>query len=185
MRKITLVLFVLGLIFEIIGFPMSHADDCSWILIIASPTYGSAKVGYDTVRKDKILRPANRGFNQMFAIVKGLIEEKDPSFVLNEFAVDRFTYEAGSRISIGNNVLGDASKIVARFSNGQTLSIPLKTLEEEIELLKSNAILYWSVGLFVGGLVLQIVGFVTQYYSDKDGNKAMRKLNKEVAKVAV
>ena len=69
-ERITLFLFVIGIVFESLAFFIGYADHMPFLFRVISPTYYRVNKGYEKLRDDKVLKPADKGFVEISQLFK-------------------------------------------------------------------------------------------------------------------
>ena len=167
MKKSTLIFFVVGLILEIVAFPISHADKMLWVLKIVARPYGNAVAGYKKLAIDHKLVLEDTGFSELSSLVMATFAEQNPKEAIDKITVERFEYQMGAQVKFLGKLVVDSAKINVSLSNGQNFSFKLDWFKIEVETLRKDAIFVVAIVLFVLGIILQLLGFIDQYRQSK------------------
>ncbi len=155
-----MTLFVLSLLLEIVGFLLGASEHIPLILKIVSPTYLAATDGLQNIQQGTVLNQGKPGFNEISKLYLKTLEDK--SLHVISFQA---TGDAGLKYSRGGLI--DDIPVRVILSNEQNNMWDLARIKDRVSELKDKNLFQWGIGLFISGVLLQIVGYII----DRAGKK--------------
>lgn len=176
MRFLVIILFAVGLLFEIAAFMGSHADNIPFALKVIVPDYVKAKAGLRKLEKDMALSPQDPGFDQIAKVFIDRLTLTNPAEKLASISVVKIHRSRPEMVFSRTRV---KEKIVISFelSNSQKLDWVIESLTSHVDELKTGRVFIAAVIIFIAGVILQILAFIIQLKSSPPNTKNTNKLN--------
>jgi hypothetical protein len=174
MRRSVIILFILGLLFEIAAFIGGHADSIPFVLQVISPSYVRAKQGLKNLDTDMTLSPDELGFAEISRVFLERLAKDNPPEKLANISIIKI-YRKRAYLGIGRKRAGEVIPITFVLSNGQEIDWKLKFLSPLINELKSKRVFLAAVIVFMAGVSLQIIGFILQLKASPQDSKDTNK----------
>lgn len=83
---------------------------------------------------------------------------------MKQVCVQQFRLEGSSGIAFGKSGVRETVPVTVTLSNGQDVRWELPTIKTKVDDLKTHNLFVWAVGLFIAGVLLQILGFIVDWY---------------------
>lgn len=166
MHASTKYLFAIGLLLEIAAFLGGQADNIPYVSEIISPSYIEAIEGLKVLDKEMILYPKDHGFKQISKIFLEKAAEENPPEKLVKIVVLKIQRK-GARLGFSERHAKEEIPIVFELSNGQKLEWQLEHLIESVNKIKADRTFKVASVIFILGVVLQIIGFVSDLRQNK------------------
>ena len=158
MRRITIFLFLLGLLFEFAAFCGDQAKDIPPILRFIAPDYVNATAGIGILSTKKLLKAGDLGFKELSsAFLNKLMELNDPEEV-SKVSVQVFK-RGTARLGFSVDRAREVIPIQVEVSNGQTLEWSLESATEEVAKLEKQNLFRYSLVVFFTGALIQCIAF--------------------------
>lgn len=162
MKRITAILFAVGLLLEFAGFFGDQSANIPFVLRLVAPRYTQAQAGLDMLAKNKILEPDQRGFSVLSELfLARLCEEIDPRQVA-QTSVHKFT-RGNAGLSFSTDRAKEVIPINVTLSNGKTLKWELSSLSNDVDALQNQSLFWLSLVVFFAGVTIQCVGFALDF----------------------
>jgi hypothetical protein len=162
--KLTLLLFVLGLVLEIAGFLLGAVEHIPFVLRFVSPDYLAANQGIKALEKGEALREPTSGFEQIASIFINEARSQNSPDIIAKIKVQQFRLAGSSGIAFGRAGVRETVPVTVTLSNGQEVSWELPDIKKKVEELKTSNLFIWGVVLFIAGVLFQIAGFLIEWY---------------------
>ena len=167
MDKLPIFLFFVGLILEAVGFLLGAAEHIPLVVRVTSPDYVAASQGIRILQSGEVLDESSVGFMQITRIFLDRARAQNPPEILRQIQVQEVRLAGSSGIAFGRSGVRETVPVTVTLSNGQEISWELPEIKAEVDALKAHSLFLRGIGLFVAGLICQIVGFAV----DWDGSK--------------
>ena len=161
MARITIVLFIIGLLLEALAFLGSHAENVPFVLSLVSPFYVTAKDGLKQMERTMILIPNQSGFDELSGLFLKQLALWNPGKDVSSVSVMKITRKSPA-LAFDRLHAKEKVPLIFTLSNGQDLKWDLKALMEDVNNLKAKRLFLASVVVFVIGVGIQILGFVVE-----------------------
>jgi len=166
MRRITIILFIVGLLFEFAAFFGDQAKNLPFVMRLVAPEYSHAQAGIYTLSTKKTLEPGERGFAVISEILFAQLRKKNKPEDVSRVSIQKF-FRGTARIAFGQDRAREVIPIDVSLSNGQTLHWSLGSLTTEVDAMQNKNLFAYSLVVFLFGVFIQCIGFVGQYREDK------------------
>ncbi len=155
----SLWVFVAGLVLSIIGFLLGSIERLPFVLWVVWPAYAKAIAGLAKLERLQNLGPRDKGFAELVGVFQKLAVHQNPPEAMASISVLAISREPSTGIAFTSK--GTVERLPIRFelSNGQIITWDLAKLRSNIDELKGQHIFVWAVGVFVFGLILQVIAF--------------------------
>jgi hypothetical protein len=170
MARITIVLFIIGLLFEALAFLGAHAEDVPFVLSIVSPSYVTAKDGLREMERTMVLTPNQRGFDELSALFFKQLVLWNPGKDVSSISVVKITRK-NPALAFGRLHAKEKVPLIFTLSNGQDLKWDLEALMKGVNNLKAKRLFLASVVVFVIGVGIQILGFIVEILDRKKNSQ--------------
>jgi len=157
-KYIPLLLFIIGLLIEMLAFFVGNAEFVPIIYKVVSPSYFRASSGLEKLQKEKSLEPQDHGFKEISDLFKLVALKQNKPEVVNKIEVDKFV-KKGAKLAFNPERVSEKIEVEVKLSNGHIVKWDLNEIEPMVDNLKSPYIFYWALSLFLVGVVIQIIGF--------------------------
>lgn len=161
MKKLTIILFFLGIFLEMCSFCFSQVEHISLVSEIVSPAYAKGMQGIKRLEANETLLPKDMGFPAISAVIMSSLQELNPPERLSRITVQKIvSVPRGTDIKIGGkSIFGGISNVRVTFSNKQELSFMIDGLRTKLVNAHFNTLFIVACGIFVIGVLLQLCGF--------------------------
>lgn len=170
MARITIVLFITGLILEALAFLGSHAENVPFVLSVVSPSFITANNGLKEMERTMVLTPNQRGFDELSALFLKQLALWNPDKDISTISVVKITRENPALV-FGRLHAKEKVPLTFTLSNGQDLKWNLEALMKGVNNLKARRLFLASVIVFVIGIGIQILGFIVEILDRKKRRK--------------
>jgi len=159
LKKITIMLFILGIFVEAFSFSFAYPNRFPFVLSIGSPKYVKASRGIKSLERHQDLLPRTMGFETLSQIVLERLAEENPIEFLRKIEINKISL-AGESSQILSATGGGRNIIHLNIylSNGQILKWDLIKLREKTETLKENDLFKLTFIVFGLGVFIQLIG---------------------------
>ena len=171
MKWTKILLFSIGIVFEIFAFVISNSDNLPIVYRCISIDYYNANQGYKKLSNDRSLMPGDKGFEEIYVFAEDFLLQANSQELVNKFVIDSIKCDSYAKFYAGREFSGWRTNVYLYISNGQKLNWYLEDIIPRIEQLKNKSIFHWSIFLVALGIMFQIWSFLI-------GNKRDRKLKK-------
>jgi len=161
MKKITLLLFIVGGLAQIASFLVSMADSIPPILAILAPRYAGCARALDTLEAKGHLEPTDNGFRQLEQLLRQRMCENNPPANVAQVQILRVRH---GDMSI--NPDHPFRNIRLDLSNNQSIDYDLKEITSRVENMKQRPFLRYAATLFILGLLVESIAFGIEYVRD-------------------
>jgi len=169
MKRVTVTLFIVGLVFEFAGFFGDQSANIPFVMRLVSPRYTHAQAGINALSASKALEPGQRGFGVLSDIfLAKLAEENDPNR-LTQISVHRFS-RGNARLGFSRDRAGEVIPINVTLSTGQTLEWELASVTREVDSIRNKSLFWLSLVVFLVGVAIQCIGFAVEMWLSKTEN---------------
>ena len=159
MRRLAVILFLLGLFLEIAAFFIGQANDIPLVIKIISPNSSKAEAGIRALKKSKHLTPNEYGFKQISEFFFDDIVSRGPSAKLADVSLEKIRLQ---KYMYDNMDIWHTRPLTFELSNGKTYDWDIESLTGQINELKKGRLLKMACVIFFVGIVTQIVGFIIE-----------------------
>ncbi len=173
MGRITVILFLIGLILEFAAFLGGQTANIPIVLKLVSPECARAQFGIQLLVNKKILQPEDPGFS---AVSKILIQALQPGYSSNnggKISVEKLTC-GGPGIGFGPQRAGEVLLGSVVLSNGQTIPYDFMSLRRRVDTLQNISLFAYSLVVFLVGVMTQCFGFFVEHQKNKRAGKASK-----------
>ncbi len=165
MKKLSALLFFLGVSIQLCAMFGEHATEIPFVLKIIAPSYYHAGKGLETLLHKHFLGKSDDGFQEITPfILKYFRESSGISSSVTDLSIDDIILATESKI--GEQSMGAISTIVFSFSTIKTPIIgsnkgtmQFDRLKDDVEQLKEPNILIFCFSLFALGTILDVIAF--------------------------
>jgi hypothetical protein len=161
MRRSAIILLIVGLIIESVGYMIDKADVFIFIVHMISPRYVLGEKAIASLKAEKELMPDDPGFSVVEHLFKQETLRQNPPELVQSISVMRMNLE-GAGLAFGTGGVRPRQPLRVTLSNGQTVDWDINLLQNELDNLKLNSLTTTSVVVFVLGILFQIVGFIIE-----------------------
>lgn len=161
MKKLTIILFFLGIFLELFSFCLSQIEHMPWVSEIVSPAYAQGMQGIEKLEANETLLPKDTGFSAISDVIISSLLKLNPPERLSGITVQKIVLVARSTdIKIGGkSILGDDSNVRITLSNKQELSWRTDDLRTKLVKVYLNTLFVVACWIFGFGVSLQLCGF--------------------------
>ena len=161
MKKTTVVLFVLGLLFETAGFFLSHLDEIPGVLPLISPDLATARFAVGVLEGGGSIEAGRRGFSLCAETFMKELRAQNPGNPLTSVRVLRFEPQKKLVQSFSpTKGVSTHRMLFVHLSVGGPLDWSIDALESRFDERYRATIFIASFVLFAGGVILQVLGFI-------------------------
>jgi hypothetical protein len=179
MRRITIILFFLGLLFESAAFMCDQAARIPLVLKLISPEYVRAQIGLKALAVQKELKTGDEGFSEISkVIISKLNEQNDPQKVA-KIKIRKIT-KGHARLGFGDNGTREVIPITIFLSEVEAIDWSFAALENAIGELKNTSLFHYAIGIFVLGALIQLIAF---YFEHKARHNATASKSVQIVQV--
>jgi hypothetical protein len=155
-RLMTIFLFYFGLLLGSIGFLISHADNCQFIVKIISADSLKAERGIQILEEKQALGSNDDGFEEICKLYKNqmVIDNRRNNFSeisIEEIRLQKYAYE--------NMDIFHKRPLAIKLSNGETLDGNIEFLTKQINDFKKDKLFKVALVVFAVGAIVSIFGF--------------------------
>lgn len=154
MSRISLILFIVGLLVYCAAFFLSNAESIPIVERIIAPRFVKARQGLDLLNQRGQLLPTDLGFGSLESLVRQRMKEDIDPVMVDRIAI--------TRIGFGDATFSPEKQqrsIRISLSNGQVIDWDLKVVGERVESMRRTSFHRGAIVLLVIGLVLSISGY--------------------------
>lgn len=159
MKWTKILLFSIGIVFEIFAFVISNSENLPNVFRYLSHDYYRATQGFIKLSNDLILKPSDKGFEEINKIAKDIISQSNPVELFNSIRLDSIICDPDTKLKIDKEYTGNVTNVFLYYSNGQNLNWSMENIIHHINQLKNKSIFHWSIFLVVLGIMFQIWSF--------------------------
>ena len=154
MKKLTIVLFLLGVLLEALGIVVAFPKRFPFVLDLVASDYQRACLGLDSLSRRQELTPRSPGFEEIEELYFACLRDKNPPDVLKKIEITKITRtDIDSGLAFTPSGTRSFIPIEIHLSNGQKDKWDLEILRAKVEDLKD---FFWAI------LVLWILGITLQ-----------------------
>ncbi len=164
LEKLPSILFVLGLLLESVGFLLGAVDNIPVVLRIVSPRYVTASHALEILASDRVINASVPGFEDIAGIFLNAARSQNSPEAMRTIEVQELRLKGTTGLAFGKAAVRETVPVVVALSNGQEVDWDLVTIRKQIEDLKGHQLFGWAIGLFVAGIISQVVGFIVDKY---------------------
>jgi hypothetical protein len=158
------IFFIIGLCLEVVAFFVGYADNVPLIFRVVSPAYARAKQALSTLRGGEELSKEHSGFKEIASLLLKELKSHNPPERIATIDVIRIIPEKPV-LMFSTKQVGPKTPIVVELSDGQKPEWDLESLEDRVSQLKSTHLFRVAIGIFLLGVVVQVIGFVVDLKS--------------------
>lgn len=158
MNKVAIILFILGVIFEIGAFFGSQAKNIPAVLRFIAPRYSKAVKGLNILDSQNVLNPGNKGFREIADVFINVASQKNEPEIISSITVLRIVRE-GAELRFSPKRAREVIPIKFELSNGQTVNWDLSYITEEVNKLEQRSIFRYSIWILIAGLIFMSLAF--------------------------
>ncbi len=165
-RRLVIIIFFVGLFFEIVGFLIGYADNVPFVFKFISPDYAKAEKGLLTLEKKMELNKQDIGFKEIAHVFFEELKLQNPPEALVDLSITRII-RGNPYLSFGRKEVKPKISIGIELSDDQKLNWELEPLTILVNELKNKNLFKWAVAIFFSGIVVQVIGFVIDKAASK------------------
>ena len=154
-------IFVAGLILSIIGFVLGNVERLAFVMRVVWPAYAKAVAGLAKLERLQNLGPEDKGFAELAGVFLKSAAQQNPQAAMASISVLGISRESSTGIAFTSKGTVERLPIRIELSNGQIIKWDLAKLRSNVDELKGHHIFVWAVGVFVSGLILQVIAYMT------------------------
>lgn len=158
MKKKAIILFAIGLLVEILAFSLSHEEQFPKLQPFLHLKYFEAKSGMEILRRNKSLYPGDTGFDVISRMFFDMKKLQNSLKLVDKIFIQKIEYFHAATVSFGNSSTIGKIELKYILSNGKTLRVPLKFVNQKVDELKNKNIFRISIIIFAIGVIIQIIG---------------------------
>lgn len=157
--RIFVILFIIGLVIEIVAFSVNQMESIPFVVRIISPKYARASKGLEKLESSMVLTPSDEGFNEFQEIFLNLLRDRNPSEQIASISILKFQRE-GAGLVFSQKRTKEVIPVKVSISNRQEINWNLEDLIANIEKFKKQNTFVASIIIFLIGVIIQITGFI-------------------------
>ncbi len=161
MKRITIVLFFVGLLLQFAAFFGDQATNIPFVLKLVAPRYTQAQSGIQTLSSKKTLQPNDPGFAVISEIFLERLRELNSPNDVSKITIQQFAL-GEARLHLSTNRTREVIPINATLSNGQTMKWNLASLVQKVDELQNKNLFGYRLVVFLIGAVIQCIAFFYQ-----------------------
>lgn len=166
MKRIVVILFVVGLLFEFGAFFVDQARNIPLVMKLIAPKYTQAQKGIQTLSAKKTLEPTDQGFSPISEVLLAKLRAENDPKQLDNISVQKFS-RGNARLGFSTSRAREVIPINVLLSNGQTLEWNLASLTAQVDTLRSKNLFGVAAVVFLLGVAIQCAAFIILYRESK------------------
>jgi len=160
MKRIAVILFIVGLLFEFAAFFGDQAANIPFVMNLVAPKYAQAQLAIRTLDANKkTLESTDTGFAVISELFMAKLREQNDPKEVAQISIQKFS-RGNAKLGFSPNRAREVIPITVTLSNGQELEWNLASLTTRVAELQNRNLFGYTLIVFLTGVVIQCIGFI-------------------------
>lgn len=159
MRKGNLILFIIGTLLTVSGFLLANTDNYPFVLRLVSPAYVKGIQGIKILESGKDLTPGMVGFKEIAVPLSKRLKNYQTNEDISGCVIVKIKRPTSIAQEFWTSGVKTKRKIKAECNDGTPIDTTIESLTKNVKNLKTKNLKWFSLGLFLVGLVISFLSF--------------------------
>ena len=159
MKKVKIVLFIIGALLTVFGFLLANTDNYPFVLKIVSPAYVKGLKGIKTLESGKDLKLGMVGFKEIAIPLSKRLKSYQTNEEFSECVIAIIKCPTSIEEEFRTSGIKTVRKIKAECEDGIPVDTTMESLSKNVEKLKVRNLKWYSLAIFLTGLTFSCISF--------------------------
>ena len=159
MKKVNLILFIIGTLLTVFGFLLANTDNYPFALKMVSPAYVNGMKGIKTLESGKDLKPGMVGFKEIAIPLSRRLKSHQTDEEYSGCVIAIIKWPTSIEEEFRTSGVKTVRKVKAECEDGTPVDTTMESLTKNVEKLKVRNLKWYSLGIFLTGLAFSFISF--------------------------